>query len=626
MLIRHSLILFVVFLVPHLSFAEWSLPSDRSVDWASVVWDIPDRNYDGGTNDIDITAAPYNADNTGVSNASSAIQSALDACGSDGNCDVVYLPAGTYLVNGTIRPPSNVTIRGAGKDSTNWQIGTSISTSIWVGDQYDDRVPDDSYFTTMNISSGYTKGSTSVVMSGDAESVFRVGDTAIISQLDETVADGRNPLISWNSSQWCGEYAFGSSYGTPPVSTGRRSIGQIVEITAINTGTETITFEPELAYTYESKWDPELTPAGYDRVSPSNWDVIKYVGIEDMRIYRTGAASNNVLGAHVLFRGAAYSWLKDCELELGDRRIINIWRSFRIVVKGSYWHHAVSYSSGGRGYLLDLTQYSSSNLIENNIGLYGNMVLNMSNPGHGNVIAYNYLDGSIQTEASQWQNVTAQPHCMHPMYTLFEGNDAGKLGADGYWGSSSHFVYLRNRIRSDDEYPENPLKSDDIQPLASLMHIHFPYATIVGNVLGLSSFPHGGGFDGYERQGGGWPPFNDRYVYLTTQTDDDLNGTNTWIRHGNYDYYNNDVIWCNETGGNCYGGSQDQDLPDSLYLTGKPSWWEDESDAGKCRPWPSIGPDVDGYATDIPAKDRYEDETYSGDLSCTGPITGVLVQ
>ena len=46
-------------------------------------------------------------------------------------------------------------------------------------------------------------------------------------------------------------------------------------------------------------------------------------------------------------------------------------------------------------------------------------------------------------------------------------------------------------------------------------------------------------------------------------------------------------------------------MPASLYLTAKPSWWP----GGK--PWPCIGSDADDFSgtlTKLPAEDRYEAE------------------
>ncbi len=73
---------------------------------------------------VDITQAPYNADNTGNSDVTGLIQQALDDVGSAGG-GVVYLPAGTYRIKTPaereyglrIRFDSTI-LRGAGPDST----------------------------------------------------------------------------------------------------------------------------------------------------------------------------------------------------------------------------------------------------------------------------------------------------------------------------------------------------------------------------------------------------------------------------------------------------------------------------------------------------------------------------
>ncbi len=73
---------------------------------------------------IDVTQAPYQADRTGVLDATAAIQTALDAAGAAGG-GIVYLPPGTYR----IKPPggadyalsishSGVVLRGAGSSET----------------------------------------------------------------------------------------------------------------------------------------------------------------------------------------------------------------------------------------------------------------------------------------------------------------------------------------------------------------------------------------------------------------------------------------------------------------------------------------------------------------------------
>jgi len=73
---------------------------------------------------MDVTQSPYRADNTGVLDATAAIQTAIDDVGADGG-GIVFLPAGTYR----IKPPqgatcalsissSGVVVRGAGPGKT----------------------------------------------------------------------------------------------------------------------------------------------------------------------------------------------------------------------------------------------------------------------------------------------------------------------------------------------------------------------------------------------------------------------------------------------------------------------------------------------------------------------------
>src|SRR5688572_24690903 len=68
---------------------------------------------------LDVTLAPYGADPTGATDATAAIQGAIDAAGAAGG-GVVYLPPGTYQLNAPAGKPyclvldkSNVVLRGA---------------------------------------------------------------------------------------------------------------------------------------------------------------------------------------------------------------------------------------------------------------------------------------------------------------------------------------------------------------------------------------------------------------------------------------------------------------------------------------------------------------------------------
>jgi hypothetical protein len=63
-------------------------------------------------NSINVTQAPYNADDTGGNDVTSALQSAINAGSSSGQ--IIYLPTGTYKVSSPLSV-NNVTVEGAGE-------------------------------------------------------------------------------------------------------------------------------------------------------------------------------------------------------------------------------------------------------------------------------------------------------------------------------------------------------------------------------------------------------------------------------------------------------------------------------------------------------------------------------
>lgn len=73
----------------------------------------------------------YGADNTGVADASTAIQAAIDAAAVDGGW--VFIPGGTYKVNTGLICPLNVSIFGAGRRGTILKAGAAITIIKYIG-------------------------------------------------------------------------------------------------------------------------------------------------------------------------------------------------------------------------------------------------------------------------------------------------------------------------------------------------------------------------------------------------------------------------------------------------------------------------------------------------------------
>ena len=72
-------------------------------------------DWNDSTHIIDVTQAPYGADKTGVADATSAIQNAVNDGARAGDGALVYIPVGRYRVSNTINVTgANYTIQGAG--------------------------------------------------------------------------------------------------------------------------------------------------------------------------------------------------------------------------------------------------------------------------------------------------------------------------------------------------------------------------------------------------------------------------------------------------------------------------------------------------------------------------------
>jgi hypothetical protein len=257
--------------------------------------------------------------------------------------------------------------------------------------------------------------------------------------------------------------------------------------------------------------------------------------------------------------------------------------------------------------LLAIHGGTSNSLIENNILCFANEDLFVVNSGSTNVIAYNYLDSSWVNEGGNLQMADYGTHAEWPYMDLYEGNQATKYETGGVWGGASRLFFFRNH--HDARHQWNCVTGSDPDPTGHntsdrtcfQQQSLTAYNTFIGNVCGLE----GDSALSYESFGqGSWNSVfffrsgsgtQDHTTSFRGYTHNLTTGTTTW----------DDI-------------PQGDTIPNSYYLTQKPSWWDDQSAPGYCRPWPPIGPDVAGYVVDIPAKDRFEGETYNG-TPCPGP-------
>src|SRR5436305_9265141 len=134
------------------------IPADRTAPWqgnVGVPGGIPNRTtvYKNIVTDL-------GADPTGVADAADIIRNALATCPAN---QVVYVPAGTYRINSGISTnynTNNYTLRGAGMGRTILKLYNNSQFAYGSGDY-------PSPTGTVPVASGATRGSNSVVLTGD---------------------------------------------------------------------------------------------------------------------------------------------------------------------------------------------------------------------------------------------------------------------------------------------------------------------------------------------------------------------------------------------------------------------------------------------------------------------------
>jgi hypothetical protein len=539
------------------------IPTDRRYPWhPGIPGGIPTVTQICAA----VTDAPYNASGDGVADDAAAIQQALDDCSAAGG-GVVLAPAGTYRVTVGLALPSGVVLRGEGPDQTRIEGDQTAEKAILQAGSWDE---DPSPETA--ITGGLERGSNRLVVASTAD--FVVGDFIVVDQLndDDLVrASGQDVDPSESGCTW------GSR------DDGTRLLGQMAEITSIDAASGTVGIDPPLAMPLSAALQPEM-----QRVRRQ---ITRDVGIEDLYVMdRSFRGDNN---ANIRFWGVAYSWIRNVESAFVSGRHIQLTKAFRCEVRDSYVHEGYNYDPGANAYGIALENQSTETLVENSIVYYLNGGLMMDSAGPGNVFGYNYVDlmfGRDYPDAPWLTGDMVASHCAHPFMNLWEGNMGSQISADNVHGSSSHQTFFRNYV--DREFT-------GFVQTGNLTDVVFAannrYMNVVGNVLGR---PGDADLPGavYDQTAGnclgtvavykvGYPS------NCAIDTVSDTQVAATLLRTGNFDYFNNATIWDPDI--------PEQLLPPSLYLDRAP-------ESFGSTPWPPIGPDVDGYVHDIPAKVRFD--------------------
>ena len=527
-------------------------PSIRTGDWANnkaFTTGIPTHTL--GKNCV----TDYGADFTGVSNSATAINNALT------NSSVgqyAYLPAGTYLITSAINIPSGKSLRGAGMTQTTINHALS-STPINLGDAGSRRI------STAKAITGSDKGSTHVHVAGGT-SGWAVGDMIAITEVED------NTLVEkdgYNSCTWCGDE-------------NGHYVGQFVEITQIDSpsSNSTVTFTPPLWYTYDN------SPIGQEYTLSAG------AGAEEFKIYYTSGTAESQVGS-ISGDTTKGAWVRGVHVYYPRGGHIRFDYSHACTVTKCKLERARGYGSD-KGYAVWCMDFNSDHYIYNNVMNWCRYGTNFEGGGVGCIVAYNYIRNVREGDEVPWLHAGVGFHGCHPAFVLIEGNMLPTVIADNTMGSNSHGMIFRNYVARESMIDWSI--TEGRQCIEE--EINSQYFSVVGNILGFTDMTGVYEYNSCDE--------NSVYRFGCNEpggSTHNNNAYNTSYRHHNYDYVNEAIV---------NNGADDTTLPDSLYLSSKPSWFGSLT-------WPPVvveGPTVN----DTPAKGFYDTGEWADETGTEGDM------
>ncbi len=382
---------------------------------------------------FDVTDAAYGADNTGSSDATKAIQQAIDAASSAGG-GVVYLPAGTYKVDpGSYMQAlhvyaSNVVLRGAGPDRT-----FILCTSTAMRDKAIIRAYVDGNWTSAasgspvaKFSSDQMKPTRSIPV--DDVSGFAKGDWVVV-RADMTDA-------------WISEHGESEGWGGHASSfTGLIYLRQIVSVDAAN---RRIEIDIPTRYAMKTrdnariyKARPMIHDVGLEDFSIANVQTNKSNGWGEEDYKTSGNASYEIAWAYAIkFSMVRNSWISNvksyrpAQNSSGAHLLANgigFDNSRSVTVRKCHFGHPQYGGGGGNGYMYRLN--SQEILMDTDSATYARHGFVMSNMvASGNVfLRVADKDGGHQHGVSGSGNTSGRgnDHHMHFSHSnLFDGCSA----------------------------------------------------------------------------------------------------------------------------------------------------------------------------------------------------------
>jgi hypothetical protein len=587
--------------------AVYALPNDNAgcpANCRRIPWRAGSDLWNGGAlpryPTVNVCAGL--TEGSGTTDNAAAIQACVNAAPPD---SVVLIPAGMYYVNGAITLRTRVVLRGAG--------GGAGAQGRWMSASYKGDVGPGSRVTTLKLgptggittpgssslggaialSSGYTKGSTTIVAA--ASPGVAVGEWIVVAERQGDADIPTSYTGDIGDCTWCGE-SNASGY----------LMSQIVQVTSVSGSS--VGISRPMYYTFKSSLSPRMRKLTA---------TAQRTGVEHMKLW---GSVNTRSGPHIGMDGCVFCWVKGVETyntpDVAKAYPVYIVYSYGAEIRDSYFHFGQG-NGGDRNYGIGMFGPNSDHKVENNILRENRHSWSQEGGGSGNVFLYNYVDDNYTDDSSYLGSPRAN-HGAHPYMTLFEGNIVSHFASDYFWGTSSHVVMFRNWFWGDasGNYPGFTSTSPNWGFVAMEIDRMQHYYSAVGNVLGHPGLHTNWSNANLLPSGCDWGSSRSQpTVYgfgcVSQGGTFDSAVRSTMILHGNYDHKTNGVAYWD--GGSAHG------LGNSLYYSSKPVFF------GSCA-WPVFGPDLSPITKALPAKRRFEGVDDCG--STTGapaPATNVRV-
>jgi hypothetical protein len=177
-----------------------------------------------------------------------------------------------------------------------------------------------------------------------------------------------------------------------------------------------------------------------------------------------------------------------------------------------------------------------------------------------------------------------------PHHVLFEGNYGFNWDSDKTHGNAIYHTVFRNHLRGIRRDFGDATTANGPKRCGAVTYYSY-WHSFVGNVLGASGQMTGwvyesGSMDAPSIWKLGWDDWSPYPI--------DPRATATTLRHGNYDYVTNSVVWDRSISNHV--------LPPSLYLSQSPAFFN----AGRGYAWPWVNPLDAVQLQTLPAKARFD--------------------